>query len=266
MFSLIEVLLIAVLGLALGSFFNVVIYRWSEGLSVLRPVRSFCPRCKTELKWYHNIPVLSYVLLKGRCGFCQNPIPLTYPLVEVLTAVVGVAAYLKFKPWYGWATFLVFWVWLIILLVISFIDLRVKEIPDKLSFGLMLAGLTASLLGLNPLVGFEESVVGMLAGAGLLFLINEVYYLFAKRDGLGMGDFKLMAGIGAFLGYKSFYWVVLIASFSGIFAFFLAVLWYRLKGKSKDLSLKTEIPFGPFLALGAGVYTFFAEFFKTFLS
>jgi len=253
------VVVLGIFGLVLGSFFNVVIYRWSEGLSIISPIRSYCPVCKTELKWYYNIPILSYVFLKGRCAYCKTPISLRYPLVELLTALIGITIYFKFKPVYGWATFWVFWFFLCMLLVISFIDLRIKEIPDRLSLGLMLIGVVASLLGLNPWVGFEESLVSMLAGIGLLFLINEVYYHLAKRDGLGMGDFKLMGGIGAFLGYKSFYWVLLIASFSGILIFLLVVFWYRFKGVYKDLDLKTEIPFGPFLALGAAFYTFFLE-------
>ena len=248
--------IIFVFGLCIGSFLNVVIYRWSKGLSIKKPLFSFCPYCGKTLKWYHNIPLLSYLILKGKCAYCKAPISIIYPLVEILTAVFLLLVYLKFKFLYGWGTFLCFSYFVVFLIPTTFIDLRIKEIPDFLSFGLILGGLIFSLINFNPLLNFGESLLSSLSGIGLLFLINEIYYQFSKRDGMGMGDFKLMGGIGAFLGYKSFYWILVLASFTGILAFLGVYLFYRFKGISKELNLKTEIPFGPFLALASLIYLF----------
>jgi len=248
--------IIFVFGLCIGSFLNVVIYRWSKGLSIKKPLFSFCPYCGKTLKWYHNIPLLSYLILKGKCAYCKAPISIIYPLVEILTAVFLLLVYLKFKSLYGWGAFLCFSYFVVFLIPTTFIDLRIKEIPDFLSFGLILGGLIFSLINFNPLLNFGESLLSSLSGIGLLFLINEIYYQFSKRDGMGMGDFKLMGGIGAFLGYKSFYWILVLASFTGILAFLGVYLFYKFKGISKELNLKTEIPFGPFLALASLIYLF----------
>lgn len=245
---------IFLLGLSIGSFLNVVIYRWSKGLSIKNPIFSICPKCGKTLKWYHNIPLISYLFLKGKCAYCKSPISIRYPLVELLTAFFLLFIYLKFKPYYGWITFLGFSFFILILIPITFIDLETKEIPDKLSLGLIFVGILFSLFGFNPLLNFETSLLSALSGIGLLFLINELYYQVSKRDGLGMGDFKLMGGIGAFLGYKSFYWILIIASLTGIFAFLGIYIRYKIKGISKELNLKTEIPFGPFLSLASIIY------------
>jgi leader peptidase (prepilin peptidase)/N-methyltransferase len=247
-------LIIFIFGLCIGSFFNVIIYRWSEGLSIRKPVFSFCPHCGNTLKWYHNIPLFSYLILKGKCAYCKEPISFIYPLVEILTATLLLLVYLKVKTLYGWGAFLCFSFFTLILIPISFIDLKIKEIPDILTLGFIFLGWLFSLIGFNPQVDFITSLLSGLAGIGLLFLINELYYQFSGRDGMGMGDFKLMGGIGAFLGYKSFYWILIIASVTGILAFFGVWLWFRLKGELKELDLKTEIPFGPFLALASLIY------------
>jgi len=253
-------LIIFVFGLCIGSFLNVVIYRWSKGLSIKKPLFSFCPHCGKTLKWYHNIPLFSYLILKGKCAYCKAPISIIYPLTEVLTAVLLLLVYLKFKSLYGWGTFFCFSLFLVFLIPITFIDLKIKEIPDFLSFGLIFGGLIFSLIGFNPLLNFGTALLSTLSGIGLLFLINELYYQFSKREGMGMGDFKFMGGIGAFLGYKSFYWILVLASLTGILAFLGVYLFYKIKGISKELNLKTEIPFGPFLALASLIYLFINKF------
>ncbi len=248
---------IFIIGLCIGSFLNVVIYRWSKNLSILKPFFSFCPKCKKTLKWYHNIPVISYILLKGRCAYCKEKISLKYPLIELLTAVLLTYTSIHFNIHYNWTSFLVFSFYILVLIPITFIDLEIKEIPDKLSLSLILAGWFFALLRINPFLNFSTSLLSGLSGIGLLFLINEFYYHLSGRDGMGMGDFKLMGGIGAFLGYKSFYTVILIASLTGIFTFLGVNVYYKLKGKiNREISLKTEIPFGPFLALGSIFYLF----------
>ena len=247
------IFLIFIYGFCIGSFFNVLIFRWSRGLSIKNPIFSICPKCGKTIKWYHNIPLISYILLKGKCAHCKEPISLIYPFVELLTAFLFVLTYFKFKL-YGWVPFLGFSFFVLNLVPISFIDLKIKEIPDMLSLSLIFAGWIFSLLGFNPFVNFETSILSGLAGIGLLFLINEIYYQFSKREGMGMGDFKLMGGIGAFLGYKSFYTILIVASLTGILAYLIVYFWYRLKGIPKKLDFKTEIPFGPFLALASLLY------------
>lgn len=248
---------IFLLGLCIGSFLNVIIYRWSKGLSIKNPLFSICPKCGKTLKWYHNIPVFSYLFLKGKCGYCKAPISIRYPLVELLTAFLLLFVYFKFKLHYGWITFLGFSFYILILIPISFIDLEIKEIPDKLSLSLIFAGLIFSLFGFNPLLNFETSLLSALAGIGLLFLINELYYQVSKKEGMGMGDFKLMGAIGAFLGYKSFYWILTIACLTGISVFLGIYFFYKIKGIYKELNLKTEIPFGPFLSLASLIFLTF---------
>ncbi len=246
-----------ILGLCLGSFLNVVIYRWSKGLSIFKPLFSICPKCKKTLKWYHNIPLFSYIFLKGKCAYCKASISIKYPLIELLTASLFVYSYFYFKPSFGWITFFGFSFYVLMLIPISFIDLEIKEIPDKLSLGLILAGWIFSLTKFNPLVDFGMSLLSGLSGIGLLFLINEFYYHFTGKEGIGMGDFKLMGAIGAFLGYKSFYTVLVIASVVGVLVFLGVNLYYKVKKQNqKILDLQTEIPFGPFLALGSLFYLF----------
>ncbi len=238
------------IGLALGSFFNVIIYRWSRGLSIVYPP-SHCPHCKKKLKWYHNIPLISYVFLKGRCAYCKEKISLRYPLVELITAILFLYAYLKAD---GLDTFIFYSFYTLILIPLSFIDLEIKEIPDSLSLSLIVAGWIFSFLGINPLLNFKMSLISSFSGAGLLFLINEFYYQFSKREGMGMGDYKLMAGIGSFLGYRSFYTVLFLASVFGIIAFLLLIL-FRKKEK-KHYGLTYELPFGPFLSLASLCYLY----------
>ena len=249
-------LIILCLGLALGSFLNVVISRLPEKKSILFPP-SHCPNCKTRIKWYHNIPVISYVFLRGKCAYCGWRIPLRYPVVEILTPLLLVSAYVKFSPLVSPAVF--FWAisFVLFLIPVAFIDLEKKIIPDSLSLGLLFLGWLFALLKANPFFSFKHSLISGLSGIGLLFLVNELYYLVSQRDGMGMGDFKLMGAIGAYLGYESFYSVILIASLSGIAVFLILFLYKRLFQKVSKTSadfMKSEIPFGPFLCLGALLY------------
>jgi len=253
-----EAFLVFLIGLALGSFLNVVIHRLPLGISLIKP-SSHCPKCQTPLKWYQNIPLLSYLFLKGRCAFCGEHISLQYPLVELTSALVLLSLYLKFKPTHGFLTFLFLGFFALILVAIFFIDLRTKEIPDPLSLALIFSGFIFAVTGKNPLgLDLKESLLSAFSGMGLLFFINEIYYLFARRDGIGMGDFKLMGGLGAYLGYQSFYNILLVASLLGVLAYltFQAYLKITQKPLKEEDPLKKEIPFGPLLSLSALLYLF----------
>lgn len=253
-----EIILTIVSGLVLGSFLNVVIYRLPRGESLWGPF-SKCPSCGKTLKWYHNIPLLSYILLRGRCAYCSEKISLRYPFVELSSVLLLLALYFKIRIAFGFLPFVGFSIFGLTLLAISFIDLSHREIPDLLSIPLIFIGWIFALTGKNPLLqGLEHALISSLAGIGLLFLINELYYLISKRDGIGMGDFKLMGGIGAFLGYKSFFNILFFASLIGLLTYLTMTLYMKIV-KKEPLSrgfLKTEIPFGPFLSLSALIYLF----------
>ena len=227
-------------GLCLGSFLNVVIYRLPIGLSVVVP-RSFCPFCGHSLSWYENIPLLSYLFQKGRCRRCSAKIPLRYPAVEFLAGALAFYLVAKFGLT---APAFIFYVFSLLLLASSFIDLEHRIIPDELSLGGLLVGLALSPF--NPLVDPESAFLGALCGAGGLYLLGELYFWLRGREGLGGGDCKLLAMIGSFLGPKSLLPVVFLASLSGTLGALSIVL---IKGRK--ISGSTSLPFGPFLALGA---------------
>ncbi len=253
-----EIFFTIVIGLVLGSFLNVVIYRLPRGESIWGPF-SKCPNCGKTLRWYHNIPFLSYIVLRGKCAYCSEKISIRYPIVELSTTLLLLALYFKIRLLYDIFTFIGFSIFGLTLLAISFIDLSHKEIPDTLSIPLIFVGWIFALTGKNPYTeGLEYAIISSLSGIGLLFFINELYYLFSKRDGIGMGDFKLMGGIGAFLGYKSFFNILFFSALIGLITFLVVVGYMKLVRKQNisEGFLKTEIPFGPFLSLSALIYLF----------
>jgi leader peptidase (prepilin peptidase)/N-methyltransferase len=223
------------LGLIIGSFLNVVIYRSTkEGLKLWDPPYSFCPNCKKRIRWYDNVPLLSYVLLKGRCRYCGWKIPLRYPIVEFLTGLVFLLNSLFMK---NGLDLLLASVISSSLIAISFIDLETFLIPDYLNFTVVSASFIMALRGhfLDHLLAF--------------FLVTAMFLMlkFLYREGLGTGDVILAMGIGVLLTPFSAIIAVLAASVAGI-------LFALIKGKGK-MDIKMRIPFGPFLALGG--YTLF---------
>jgi leader peptidase (prepilin peptidase)/N-methyltransferase len=232
-----------ILGLAVGSFLNVCIYRLPRSESIVYP-GSRCPACGTPLKWYHNIPVASFVALRGRCAFCGSSISLAYPLVELCMGVLSLALFVRYGPT---LTFVSFFLFVAALLAVAFIDLRTRIIPDVISLPGLVLGFLSSLV--RDDITLWQSLIGLLAGGGCLFLVSWGYYLLTKREGMGMGDVKLMAMIGAFLGWQAIIFVILSSSFLG------AVTGTFLMLKKREDS-KLAIPFGPFLSLGALLYLF----------
>lgn len=230
-----------VLGLLFGSFGNVVIHRLPLKGNVAFP-RSRCPKCAATIAWYDNLPVLSWLFLKGKCRACKQPISARYPLVELLTGVLFASVFYK----YGWSwltlEYIVF-VWSLV--VVSFIDLDHMILPDVFT----LSGIVIGLLGaaLNPEREFLPSLFGVLMGGGFLWLVAYLYLLVRKEEGMGGGDIKLLAWIGAVLGWSSLPFVVLISSIVGS----LVGLGLALRRKS---GLKSVIPFGPYLAAAAIFY------------
>ena len=232
---------IFILGALLGSFANVVIYRWPKQESIVRP-GSRCPHCAQPIAFYDNIPILSWVFLRGKCRACGGKISFRYPLVEFIMAALFLLIYL-FVGW-NWSL-LEYLVMTFGLVTASFIDLDHFLLPDVITLPGLALGLVGSFL--NPDRQVLDSVMGVLVGGGFLWAIAVIYQLLRKEEGMGGGDIKLLAWVGAVLGWKAVPFVIVSASLIG------SVLGLILAGK-KGKGLKTVIPFGPYLAFGAILY------------
>jgi len=239
--------LAAVFGAVVGSFLNVVILRLPrEDASIVFPA-SHCPICTQPLTWYENIPLLSYLVLRGRCRTCNTPISWQYPFVEAAMAVLAVLVAHRF----GLSFELFFYgLFCAALLVIIFIDIHHQIIPDSISLPGIVIGFAGSFL--NQMVTWQQSALGILFGGGLLYAVAYGYYVLTKREGMGGGDIKLLAMIGAFLGWQSLLYVVFASSLTGSLIGVAAMLKQRKGGQ-------TRIPFGPFLAVAALSYLFLQQ-------
>ena len=251
-----EIFIASVLGLIIGSFLNVVIHRLpksilddqTDSLSCLLWPSSTAPCCDSQLNWYENVPVLSWLFLKGRCGHCGASINGRYILVEAITALCFAISSWQFGLTLTGVAYALF-----IALVISlfFIDLETYLLPDKLTLPLLWLGLGASALGLTP-VGPTDAILGACLGFTLPWSVNQLYKLVRKHDGFGGGDFKLLAALGAWSGWLQIVPILCAASVFGLLT--IAVLTVC---KRKKLSMYKAFPFGPFLILaGVGIVLF----------
>jgi leader peptidase (prepilin peptidase) / N-methyltransferase len=231
--------LAGVLGLCVGSFLNVCIYRLPRGESLLRP-RSRCPRCGKPLRWFDNIPVVSWIALGGRCGQCRAPISPQYPIVEIVTALLWVLIVWMTPPGWLLASRLVLGTALVVLFMI---DLEHQLLPNVITLPGIVTGFAFSLVA-PP--GPFDSLVGFLVGGGVLYAIAAAYYLLRKEEGMGMGDVKMLAMIGAFLGWKLTLLTLVLSSFAG------AVIGVGMMAFQRG-GLQYALPFGTFLALGTVV-------------
>src|SRR3989338_2853414 len=229
-------------GAAIGSFSNVCIYRLPKKLSIISPP-SQCPNCGKSISPFDNIPIISFILLRGRCRYCQSPISWRYPIVELITGLIFLSLYLNFRisP-----QFFIYALLCTSLIIIAFIDLEHKIIPDIITLPGILIGLIISFIfSYTPLT---HSIKGLLIGGGLFYLIAIL-----SMGGMGGGDIKLIAMIGSFLGWEKVLLTIFLGSLSGsIIGIILIIL--RKKGR------KDTIPFGPFLSLGTIVSIFFGNY------
>lgn len=233
-------------GLILGSFLNVCIYRIPHGKSIIHPSSS-CPHCGARIKFYDNIPLVSYLILMGKCRSCRHPIPIRYPIVELLTGLLSTALFLRYGLSPQYFLFLAFSAALVI---VSFIDLSHKIIPNVISLPGILVGLAATpFFRLNGL-SWKDSLIGMVVGGGSLYLISLIFRWLRGKEGMGLGDVKLLAMIGAWMGYLALPYIVLISSLTGTLIGGGSLLLTRKK-------FSETIPYGPFLVLGTLVYLFF---------
>ena len=242
-----ELLIVFSFGLCWGSFLALMVYRIPKNLSIIKP-RSFCDSCKVSIPFFRNIPVLSYFLLGGKCKDCEAKIPLRYPVIELLTGILFVLTYNNlFDDYYSLIRSII----LITAIIPSiFIDMDHRIIPDRFSIGLVIVGFILALF--DPMMGWINSLAGIVLGGGILLLVAWVYYKLTGREGLGGGDIKLLAGLGALLGWHSVIMVMFYSSVIGaLYGIFMMI--FMKKGRL------TEIPFGPLIGASAILYYFIVE-------
>ena len=239
-------IIVFILGSIWGSFSNVCIHRLPDNKGVVRG-RSYCPSCKKQIRWYDNIPIFSYVLLKAKCRDCSAKINVKYLLVELVCAL----SFVWFFYLFGLSlTTLLFFILSIFFVIIFFIDLKHFIIPNELTFPLMAIGLFKSFdPNLNQYLfpNFLNSVIGGVAGYLIIWMIIFIYKRLRNKEGMGLGDAKLLSAIGFWFGWIS---IPFILFFSSFIALILAIP--SLMNKSKNLS--SQIPFGPYLILGCVLY------------
>lgn len=241
-------MLTLIFGLIIGSFLNVVIHRVPLEQSIIKP-RSHCPQCQHPIAWYDNMPLFSYLILRGRCRHCQQKISIQYFVVELVTATISLQTFLHFRNLTFYVAYFCFL--LAPLIAVIFIDLKHRIIPDSISLPGILIGVVVHYLAAPP--GWEmkallESAIGILVGGGFLFLVAFAYEKIKKREGLGGGDVKLAAMFGAFFGWREVLMILLIASVLGS-VIGLVVVWTKK-------NWQYALPFGPFLALAAYLQLF----------
>lgn len=237
-------------GAIIGSFLNVCIYRIPKEKSIVWP-SSFCPKCGKPIKWYDNIPVLSYIILGGKCRACKQPISLQYPLVEAFTALMTVLFVWRWgiSPWTAAVLVVVY-----SFIISSVIDMQLMIIPDRFSVGLIVFGLAVSFINPyfegNALQHFLQSLLG--AGVGFFGTLGMALlgYALFRKEAMGGGDVKLMGGIGALVGWQGVITTIIFASVIGlVYSLYLMIF----KGKKRG----DAIPFGPFLSMGALINLFY---------
>lgn len=250
-------LLAFLVGLALGSFLNVVATRLPLKEQVWAG-RSRCPHCRTPLPWYDNLPLISYLILKGRCRFCAAAISRRYPLLELAGGLLSLALWLKF-PWSP--LLLAYGPFCMALLALTAIDLEHRLLPDAITYPGILLGL--ALAAVLPHLTILEATLGALLGGGFFFLTGWTYEKLTGKTGMGGGDVKLLAMIGAFLGVHSLPYIIFISATLGT----LAGLGLLLAGGGwrHGQWRTTRIPFGPFLAVAAILYLFAGDELLKFL-
>ncbi len=239
-----------------GSFANVCIYRLPQDKGVVTG-RSYCPKCKKKISWYDNIPILSYLFIQGKCRKCKKQISIQYPLVELLSVVSFVTVYF----FYGITVTTLLFIFLALsFIIIFFIDLKHFIIPNEITFPMMVLGFVKSFdPNLNELFpNYINSIIGGLFGYGIIWLIIYFYKQVRKKEGMGLGDAKLLSLIGFWFGWIAIPFVIFISSVVALFSVIPSLI-----KKSKNMS--SQIPFGPFIILGCILYIIFAEQYKNLL-
>lgn len=253
-YKLLKIFSIFIFGVSIGSFLNVVIYRMPRGLSIIYPP-STCPNCGKRIKWYDNIPIISYILLKGKCRFCKADISIKYPLVELVSGIFATVLYIRFGLNLD---FLFYFYFIASMIALSVIDLEFKIIPDKINFSGIFIGLIFAIknsLQQQDITPILSALVGAIVGSGFLFLIAYIYLKYRGIEGLGMGDVKLLAFIGVYTGWFGAIFTIFFGSLIGSIVGIIIIKLFK-----KDAYF--EIPFGPFLAAGGTLYLLFGDYIR----
>ena len=251
-----DFIFVTIIGALWGSFANVCILRLPEGKGVVSG-RSYCPNCKKLITWKDNIPIISFLLLKGKCRQCKKPISFQYTLVEFLSLI----SFLSIYYLYGISlTTLLFIILAIIFIIIFFIDLKHFIIPNSLTFPLMVLGFIKSFIpNLDEIFpNYIDSLIGGLFGYGIIWSIIFFYKQVRKKEGMGLGDAKLFAVIGFWFGWISIPFVIFLSSIIAL----LSVIPDLIKNSKK---MTTQIPFGPYIIIGTLVYLFFENNFRSII-
>jgi len=235
-----------IFGAVVGSFLNVCIYRIPAEKSIVSPPSS-CPACGHQIRWFENVPILGYLMLRGRCSACRIKISPRYPAVEALTGLLFALTFYYFN--FSAAT-IIYLIFVAALVVITFIDLDHQIIPDVISLPGILVGFAGSFF--ISWLPWYDSIFGILLGGGSLLAVAWIYEKLTGREGMGGGDIKLLAMFGAFLGWKAVFPVIFLASLAGTLVGVPLML--IQKGDTR-----LAIPFGPFLALAAIIYLFWGQ-------
>ena len=242
--------IIFLFGLIFGSFANVCIFRLPKGKSIIKPP-SYCPSCGKNILWYDNIPLISYIILKGKCRFCKKPISPRYFIVELITGLLFFFIYKKFNITPAFFIFLIF---TLSLIIIGFIDIDTYLIPDvivlpAIPLGLIFSVIFPQIHGLKRFDALLYSLSGVLLGAGLLLFLGGLGKIMFKKEAMGGGDVKLLAMIGSFLGWKNVLLSLFFASLAGTLISLVLIL-------LKKRSIEDYVPFGPYLGIGAIISMF----------
>jgi len=250
-----EYLLAIILGAIFGSFANVCIHRLPINKKISQG-RSFCPKCKKKITWQDNIPILSYLFLNGKCKKCKKPISLQYLLVEIISAFIFTFLFYYFGLSVDFFLLVIF---AMFLLVIYFIDLKHFIIPNELTYSMMVLGFLKSFdPNLNTIIfpNFLNSLIGGLFGYLLIWSIIFLYKQFRNKEGMGLGDAKLLAVFGFWFGWLSIPFIIFLSSILGLLYVTPSLL-------TKKRKLNSEIPFGPYMIIAGAVYFYFSDLLKS---
>ena len=245
-------ILVFFIGICLGSFANVCIYRLPKNKQIITG-RSFCPKCKKTIKWLDNIPLISFLLLNGKCRKCRKPISLKYFIIELITGIGFLLIYLNFN---NYLTIIFLSVLFLLYLIIFFIDLKHFIIPDGLNFGIMALAIFKNFLpnfNASFIHDINQSIIGGIVGYLSIWIIIYFYRVIKKIEGMGLGDAKLMTGIGLLFGWQSIPFVLFISAVLGLVFATPSLI-------TKKKNLRSKIPFGPFIITACFIYFLYGDF------
>jgi len=248
----VDLFLIFILGVSLGSFANVCIYRLPKNKQIISG-RSFCPRCKKKLNWFDNLPIISYLFLSGKCRKCKKIIPLRYLIVEIITGITFLLIHINFN---NFLTIIFLSILSLLFIIIFFIDLENFIIPDSLNFSIMALALFKNFLPVSNTSFIQEinqSIIGGIVGYLSIWLIIYLYKMIKKIEGMGLGDAKLMAGIGLLFGWQSVPFVLFVSAILGLIFVLPSLI-------NKQKNMRSEIPFGPFIIAACLIYFTYGDF------